>query len=99
MELGFKSFVEWKLIILNCFIIGKSNWQRSKCDMNSNKIKKFETILESVKVPSNMGVEQQKQLMTPINAIVEVCFHHDYIVFANVQNEILMHFIGIRFGY
>ena len=39
--------------------------------MNSDKIKEFETILESIKVPSDMKIEQQEPLMTSINAIVE----------------------------
>ena len=39
--------------------------------MNNRKIKEFETVLESIKVPSNMGMEQQTQLMKPISTIVE----------------------------
>lgn len=39
--------------------------------MKNSKIKEFETILESIKTPSNMGMEQQTQLMKPISIIVE----------------------------
>ena len=40
-------------------------------DMKNSKIKEFETVLESIKIPSNMGMEQQTQLMKPISTIVE----------------------------
>lgn len=39
--------------------------------MKNSKIKEFETVLESIKIPSNMGMEQQTQLMKPISTIVE----------------------------
>ena len=39
--------------------------------MKNSKIKEFETVLESIKIPSNMVMEQQTQLMKPISTIVE----------------------------
>ncbi|MBD5522407.1 MAG: hypothetical protein HDR03_14485 [Lachnospiraceae bacterium] len=39
--------------------------------MKDSKIKEFETILEGIKVPANMGMEQQAQLMKLISTIVE----------------------------
>ena len=39
--------------------------------MKYSKIKEFEAVLEGIKVPTNMGMEQQTQLMKPISTIVE----------------------------
>ncbi len=39
--------------------------------MKYNKIIEFETVLESIKIPSNMEMEQQTQLLKPISNIVE----------------------------
>ncbi len=39
--------------------------------MKDRKIREFETVLEGIKVPANMGIEQQAQLMKPISTIVE----------------------------
>ena len=39
--------------------------------MKNSTIKEFETVLESIKIPSNMVMEQQTQLMKPISTIVE----------------------------
>ncbi len=39
--------------------------------MKDRKIREFETVLEGIKVPANMGMEQQAQLMEPISTIVE----------------------------
>lgn len=45
--------------------------QKGVCNMNNSKLKEFETILESIKVPSNMEIEQQAQLVQPISNLVE----------------------------
>lgn len=39
--------------------------------MKNSKIKEFETVLEGIKLPSSMEMEQQTQLMKPISIIVE----------------------------
>lgn len=39
--------------------------------MKDSRIREFEKILEGIRVPANMGMEQQAQLMKPISDIVE----------------------------